>query len=325
MTKGKLACALIAVCACGTASLADPLPLPQPTPQVQPDPPAAPEPLPASALGVRPQFRSGTMPDSLPEVLEAERLGRSGRVVAEAIVTPAGTLTAITILTSSGNPKLDAAIIATLTTWRLSSPMDRNGVKVATRAKFPFAIGRGPQRLSGPAFAWPAGAREAFHNGIVTVKFTIGIDGVPAEIKVSHPSGSSLLDGALVAAVTASRYAVPTRLDGTPAPFEAAMSWEFSQADGRTGSYLEGMGKYACRTFVGEQDWRASAVPAAQINDTEFYNFMAGVALLSPESFGWKNVTIYDANNRHKQAWQHALERCRANPGSMFIAEYKKG
>ncbi|MFM5892948.1 MAG: energy transducer TonB [Novosphingobium sp.] len=265
------------------------------------------------------------MPDNLPEVLEAERLGRSGRVVAEATVTPAGTLTDISILTSSGLPKLDAGIITALKTWRLSSPVDKNGVKVSTRAKFPFAIGGGPARLSGPEFSWPPGAREAFHNGKVTVSFTIGVGGMPADVKVSRSSGSSLLDGALVAAVGASHYAVPAALDGTPTPFNAAMTWEFSQANGGSGSYLEGLSKYSCATFVGEHDWRVSAVPAAQLNDTEFYHFMAGAVFLSPESFGWKNVTIYDANKRHAEAWQHALERCRANPASKFLVEYKKG
>ena len=265
------------------------------------------------------------MPDSLPEVLEIERLGRSGRVVAEAIVTPAGTLSEITIQTSSGLPKLDAAIISALGTWQLSSPLDRTGAKVATRAKFPFAIGRGPKLLMGPAFGWPPGAREAFHNGKVTVTFTIGTGGLPADLKVTRSSGSALLDGALMAAVAASRYAVPTALDGTPAPFDATITWEFSQADDGAGSYISGLRQYSCKAFVGEQDWRAAALPAAQVNDTEFYNFMTGLALISPESLGWKNGPLQNAGNRHKLAWQNALERCRANPGSTFLAEYKQG
>ena len=265
------------------------------------------------------------MPDSLPEVLEIERLGRSGRVVAEAIVTPAGTLSEITVLTGSGLPKLDAAIVAALGTWRLSSPLDRSGAKVATRAKFPFAIGRGPKLLKGPAFAWPPSAREAFHNGKVTVTFTIGTGGLPADLKVTRSSSSPLLDGALMAAVAASRYAVPIALDGTPAPFAATMTWEFSQADGGAGSYIDGLRRYSCQAFAGEQDWRASVLPAAQVNDTEFYNFMTGLALLSPQSFGWKISPGQSGGARHQQAWQNALERCRANPGSTFLAEYKRG
>jgi TonB family protein len=324
LISGKFAYALIVVCG-GSASRADPPQLEQAAPPMPATPSGPAEPLPASALGVRPQFRSGTMPDSLPEVLEVERLGRSGKVVAEATVTPAGTLADITILTSSGVPKLDAAIVMALSTWRLSSPLDKSGTKVSTRAKLPFAIGSGPARLSGPEFAWPPGAREAYHNGKVSVKFTIGTDGVPGDIKVSRPSGSSLLDGALVAAVEASRYAVPAALDGTPSPFNAAMTWDFSQANGGAGSYIEGMSKYTCRAFVGEQDWRANVVAPEKVNDIEFYYFMGGIVVLSAESLGWKNVSIYEANSRHKQAWQHALERCRANPASTFIAEYKKG
>ena len=50
-----------------------------------------------------------------------------------------------------------------------------------------------------------------------------------------------------------------------------------------------------------------------------------GLALISPESLGWKNAPLQNAGNRHKQAWQNALDRCRANPGSTFLAEYKKG
>ena len=316
---GKLALALAAACACGPAVLADP---PLAASSVPANPAA---PVPASALAVRPQFRSGTMPDSLPEVLEAEQLGRSGRVVAEATVTPAGSLTDITILTSSGLPQLDAAIANALASWRLSSPIDRNGVKVSTRAKFPFAIGRGPARLSGPEFGWPSGAREAFHNGKVNVRFTIGIDGVPGNVKLSRSSGSSLLDGSVMSAVVASRYAQPKTLDGSPTSFDASVTHEYSQADDGAGSYVEGLGRYSCKAFVGEQDWRASVVPAAQVNDTTFFSFMAGAVLLSPESFGWKNMALSDTSASHKQAWQNALGRCRANPGSMFLAEYRKG
>lgn len=212
-----------------------------------------------------------------------------------------------------------------MASWRLSSPIDRNGVKVSTRAKFPFAIGRGPARLSGPEFGWPSGAREAFHNGKVNVRFTIGIDGVPGNVKLSRSSGSSLLDGSVMSAVVASRYAQPKALDGSPTSFDASVTHEYSQADDGAGSYVEGLGRYSCKVFVGEQDWRASVVPAAQVNDTTFFSFMAGAVLLSPESFGWKNMAFSDANARHKQAWQNALGRCRANPGSTFLAEYRKG
>ena len=212
-----------------------------------------------------------------------------------------------------------------LTTWRLSSPVDRNGVKVATRAKFPFAIGGGPVRLSGPAFSWPPGAREAFHNGKVAVTFTIGVDGVPTNLKLSHSSGSGLLDTSVINGVAASRYEKPMALDGSPTAFDTIVTQEFSQADSEAGSYIEGLSKYSCRAFVGEQDWRAGAIPAAQLNDTTFYNFMAGAVLLTPESFGWGKLGAGDAIGRHKQAWQNALARCRANPGSTFLAEYKKG
>ena len=122
MIKGKLVCALIIACASASAGWADPQQQTQPVPPLQSALQVSTGPVPASALGSRPLFRSGTMPDSLPEVLEIERLGRSGRVVAEAIVTPAGTLSEITIQTSSGLPKLDAAIVSALSTWQLSSP-----------------------------------------------------------------------------------------------------------------------------------------------------------------------------------------------------------
>ncbi len=283
------------------------------------------EPVPVSALKGRPQFISGTMPDTLPDVIEAGKNGRSGRVVVEAIVTPDGTLAEITVPISSGLPKLDAAIVSALKTWRLTVPIDRNGARVSTRAKFPFQIGQPPARLSGPDFAWPSGAREAYHNGKVTVKFTIGADGVPGTIAVSKSSGSSLLDSALVSAVTASRFEPPKALDGSAKTFDAAMTWEFSQADAGAGSYIEGMRIYSCRTFIGEHDWRAANVPADQINDTKFYHFMGGVAFVAPDALGWKNVSIMDLNSRHKKAWENALDRCRAKPDSTFLAEYRKG
>lgn len=311
---------LVAIALClGTAALAD---QPLQPPAIQPTPAG---PVPPSQLKIKPRFLSGTMPDTLPEVQKMERLGRFGRMVAEATVTPAGTLADITILTSSGQPKIDAAIVAALATWRLSSPVDRGGVKVATRAKFPFNIGQGPARLSGPAFGWPPGAREAFHNGKVAVTFTIAADGVPANLKLRHSSGSSLLDGSVIDGVAASRYEKPMALDGSPATFDTIATQEFSQADGGAGSYIEGLSKYTCKAFVGEQDWRAGAISAAQLNDTTFYDFMAGAVLLTPESFGWGKLRAGGAIGRHEQAWENALARCRANPGSTFLAEYRKG
>ena len=281
--------------------------------------------VPAAELRSRPRFLSGADADGAPEVLAAAAKGGYGKVMAQAIVTPDGHLTDIVILTSSGVEAVDKAVIRTLGTWKLTPPIDKAGNKVATRAKFPFALGHFPTLVSGGEPEFPEAAKAAFHNGIVWVRGVIDRDGNVVDVKIIKSSKSQLLDTASVTALSARRYQKPLDFAGNPTSFDLTEHFKFSQAEAGGGSYLTGLKLYKCSTFIGETDWRAQANPGADPTDEEFNTFMGGLALIVPESLGWGNIGPAKVAARHEAAWRHALAACRTQPDSMFLEQYKKG
>jgi TonB family protein len=280
--------------------------------------------VPAGQLRSRPVFISGTAPDEAPEVLAAAKLGRFGKVVAQATVMADGSLADIVILEPSGAAPIDAAVVRALKTWNLSSPVDKAGVKVATRAKFPFALGHFPNRITGSEPAFPEAAKAAFHNGKVVISGRIDPDGQFVEAKVTKSSKSDLLDGAALAALAASRFERPIDLAGNPTSFDASFEYKFSQAEAGGGSYISGLKGYKCSTFIGETDWWTQANPGAKPSNQEFYTFMAGLAFIAPEALGWGKPGLVEAMSRHPFAWQHALAECRTKPDSTFLEQYRQ-
>ncbi|MFM6933497.1 MAG: energy transducer TonB [Novosphingobium sp.] len=276
-------------------------------------------------MSARPRFITGKQPDDLPEALAVTGKGQFGKVLASATVLPTGSLTDITLDQPSGVAALDAAIIAALETWRLSAPVDKAGNKVATRAKFPFTIGRGPRRLSGTEAAMPQAAIVGFHNGKVVVGFRIDPEGVPVDLKVVRSSKSDLLDNALLTSVAASRFEKPIDLQGRPASYDTQVAQNFSQAEHGGGSYITGLKSYRCDTFIGELDWWSAAHPGAKPSELEFYSFMGGVSFIAPEALGWGKLENMSLLKRHPVAWDHAVEACRNEPGSRFLEQYRKG
>lgn len=279
----------------------------------------------AAQLSLRPRFISGKQPHELPEAIAETAKGRSGKVLASATVLPDGTLADITLDQPSGLAALDAAIVAALKGWRLSAAVDKGGVKVATRAKFPFMIGRAPKRLSGAEAELPPAAKQAFHNGKVVLALRIDPEGVPADLKVVSSSKSDLLDQAALAAVAASRYEKPIDLHGRPASFEMQIEQNFSQAENGGGSYLTGLKSYRCDTFIGELDWWTAAHPDTKVSKLEFYAFMGGLSFVAPDALGWKKTDLLSLVRRHPAAWDNAVEQCRKQPGSTFLEQYRKG
>ncbi|MEJ6009643.1 energy transducer TonB [Novosphingobium aquae] len=309
------ACMMLATPALGQSPVAS-------TPQPEAQPPTIIE---AAQLSQRPRYSMGKRLDDLPEVLAAARKGWSGRAVASATVLPNGVLSDITLTEPTGNAVLDAEILAALASWRLTSPVDKAGNKVATRAKFPFVIGRGPERLSGTEAEMPQAAKLGFHNGKVVVGFRIDPAGLPTEVKVVRSSKSDLLDNSVLAAIAASRYEKPLDLQGRPASYAAQVTQNFSQAEQGGGSYLTGLKSYRCDTFIGELDWWTAAHPGAKISELEFYSFMGGVAFIAPDALGWGKLDTLSLVKRHPAAWAHAVEQCRKDPGARFLEQYKKG
>lgn len=286
---------------------------------------AVPAPVEVAQLSLRPRFISGKQPHELPEAIAETAKGRFGKVLASATVLPDGTLSDITLDQPTGLAPLDAAIVAALKGWRLSAPVDKSGVKVATRAKFPFMIGRGPKRISGTEAEMPQAAKLAFHNGKVVVGLRIDPEGLPADLKVVSSSKSDLLDNAALAAVAASRYERPVDLQGRPASFEMQIEQNFSQAEQGGGSYLTGLKSYRCDTFIGELDWWTAAHLGEKVSKLEFYAFMGGLSFVAPDALGWGKSDFLSLARRHPVAWEKAVQQCRKEPGSRFLEQYKKG
>ena len=281
--------------------------------------------VPPVALRARPRFISGKTPDAHPKIVALGNQGRFGRVVAQATVTAAGTLADIILVTPSGEPSVDAAVIDALKTWKLSPAIDKTGAKVATQAKFPFSLGSMPTLQSKLDIAMPEAARIGFHNGKVMVTFTIDPAGKPTQLQVTQSSKSEILDTAVLNAVAQARYSKPLDLLGKPVSVEAAFAQNFSQAKAGGGSYLSGLKSYRCATFIGELDWWTQAHPGQKISDLEFYTAMSGMAFIAPEAFGWGKTDVMTGIGRHPKAWDHAVTACRTAPGSTFLEEYKRG
>lgn len=286
---------------------------------------AAPVIVEAAQLSARPRFISGKQPDDLPEVVALAAQGRFGKVAANATVLASGMLADIELVQPSGDAGIDAGIIAVLKTWRLTAPVDKAGNKVATKARFPFTIGRGPKQLSGGEAEMPQNAKLAFHNGKVVVNFRIDPEGVPVDVKVLRSSKSDLLDNAVLSAIADSRFDKPKDLQGRPASYDAQISRNFSQAEQGTGSYIGGVKSYRCDTFIGELDWWTAANPEAKPATLEFYAFMGGLSFVAPEALGWGKFDLVALVKRHPIAWDRAVEQCRKEPGSRFLEQYKKG
>ncbi|MEY4952863.1 MAG: Gram-negative bacterial TonB protein C-terminal [Pseudomonadota bacterium] len=280
--------------------------------------------VPVAELRSRPIFLRGAPIDDLPEYAVLAEAGRYGRVVAKATITPEGRLRDIVMDTPSGDPTVDAAIVRTLQGWALSSPIDKSGAKVATTGYFPVTIGQFPKRLSGASPEMPQAAKDAFHNGKVSVNYSIDLTGTPVDAKITRSSKSELLDGAVLAAIAASRFEKPIGLDGKPRAVPVSSTYQFSQMDGE-GSYIGSLRFLRCRIVVGEVDWWIAANPEAKVSDMEFTAFMGGLALLTPEALGWGKVDITQIHARHMKAWDGAMRTCRAKPESLFMEAYRKG
>jgi TonB family protein len=185
-------------------------------------------------------------------------------------------------------------------------------------------IGHYPKRIAGTSPVMPQAAKDAFHNGKVTVSYSIDAAGLPTDAKVTRSSKSDLIDGVVLAAIAAYRFEKPLGLDGKPITLPAAAKHHFSQGDGE-GSYIQSLKTLPCRTVVGETDWWIAAHPGEKPINMDFYAFMAGLSFIAPQALGWGSPDIMTINARHTKAWNRALEACRAKPNSTFLSEYRKG
>lgn len=88
----------------------------------------------------------------------------------------------------------------------------------------------GPHTLGGN---YPPMARRMGEQGIVTVKFTVTVDGTVADLTVIKSSGFADLDDAALTAVKTWRYKPATK-DGTPVPVvtEANVKFELTDNNG---------------------------------------------------------------------------------------------
>lgn len=331
MVIARVACSLVAIFAMMAAGVASPDAIAQATdgaPAPEAGSASAPVADPAS-LRDQPRYFSGTMPDRLPISRELAAQGRYGIVRASATVTPDGVLQDISLVEPSGNDDLDRAIIEALGSWKLAPARDRQGNTVSARASFPFEIGAMPARISGRAPEFPEAAKAAGHNGAVRAEATIGLDGKVSGVTITQSSGSEILDGSAAAALADWKFATPYDLKGEQAPLPLSAKFNFSQAEAGTGGYLTGLRTYRCDAFIKEIDWWMSAHPGRDMGDIEYYNFIAGIRFTVPESvirkYSPRTMDKIAVVRGHKPAWENAIKRCRAAPGSTFLEEYRKG
>ncbi len=286
--------------------------------------PAAPVLVSPKDLRSRPEYISGTPIDEVPEVKALAGIDRYGRAVFEATVLPEGTLNDFVVIESTHVPMLDAAIAAALRNWKLSSPIDKYGNKVATRAKFPLGVGTFPKQLVGGEAPFPLEAKTAFNNGTVRVGFEIDPSGMPIKLVVERSSHSDILDKAVVANVGGFRFYPPKDLNGAATSLHSSFQQDFSQALGTDGTFLSGMKNYRCATFIAELTWWRQANPGLADTQFKLSGFVAGIAAILPESLGWRKMSANEYFMWIKPAWEKTVESCRTAPDSTFVEQYRK-
>lgn len=279
-------------------------------------------------LSSRPQFVSGDRPEDLPVVQAAAAQGRGGRVKITAVVKTDGTLRDVALAASSGDTAIDGAILSTVQQWKLTPARDRAGKLVEAVATLPFDLGAGPRKLAGDQPVFSDEAKALGHNGKVVVKAVIAESGALGDVTIVQSSRSPLLDEAVLRALAGWRYSPLLDLAGHPRTLEISIPFNFSQVESGRGSYLEGMRYYGCAAFIRETDWWQSTHADTDPSKQDFYTFVAGALYIAPASFGLKPGAERDIRalmQHHRLSWANAITRCRADPGSTFLAEYREG
>ncbi|WP_447764871.1 energy transducer TonB [Sphingopyxis panaciterrae] len=287
----------------------------------------APPAVSASELRSQPRYVSGDRPEDAPAVVAAVSDGRSGRIVVEATVTPAGKLIDPVFVQPSGDTAIDQAVIAALSSWKLTPGRDKAGKPVAARAKFPFSVG-GAKRLLGTQPEFPDAAKALGHNGKVVARGTIDAEGKLVDVRIEESSRSPLLDEAVLAALAAWQFRPTKDFAGQPRSQEVLLPFEFNQAAGGGDNYLAAIKTYRCAAFIKETDWWVGAHPEKKLSDYPLYKFIGGLQLITPELLGPPppaGAKMSAGYLRHPAQWTNATSRCRAALDSTFLAEYRKG
>lgn len=116
-------------------------PIPDPAPSAPEAPPAPPPPAPAPAAGpltLPSELALGCPERTAPAYPRlSRRLGESGKVVLRVELDETGRVAGAQVASSSGSPRLDAAALAAVRTWRCR-PAQRDGRGVRAIATQPF-------------------------------------------------------------------------------------------------------------------------------------------------------------------------------------------
>ncbi|HEY5238811.1 MAG TPA: TonB family protein [Rhizomicrobium sp.] len=168
---------------------------------------------------------------------EARRLNEEGRVFIVFTVLKDGSVAEASVMRSSGFADLDQAALESVKTWRYRPAIaDGKPIEVRWRTYVDFRLASPaqpnitPPRADGSphtvAAFYPATARRLGEQGIVTLKFTITVEGTVADPSVVGSSGFADLDDAALEAVRTWHYK-PATQDGKPIPVASELRVRF--------------------------------------------------------------------------------------------------
>lgn len=163
----------------------------------------------------------------------------------------------------------------------------------------------------------PDWAREAGHNGVVTVRALVGPDGKATGVEVVTSSNSSAIDAAAVEEALALRYEPATSGNGEPTVGHFDMQFRYGQSTTPRG---ESYGAYTCKAMISELRWYSAANPET----ADFFNPQSRYTRLVV----WQRrrdqprMTVKEADESERQRlpmWEALVERCESNPDSLFV------
>jgi TonB family protein len=179
-----------------------------------------------------------------------------------------------------------------------------------------------PQWVSGPQAEFPAAEKALGHNGGVTVRGILGIDGKFKRAEVAESSGASVLDANALAAAALQTYGPAKNEAGEPIAVIFQTTFRF---DNYRSSEGVGAARYMCAQFVLDSDWWKQTFPQKQFRETEFYTMMRGLGVIARlgQGQGAAQALARENNEAFDARWLKAIESCRARPAVRFADVFK--
>lgn len=174
-----------------------------------------------------------------------------------------------------------------------------------------------PQWASGPQAEFPASEKALGHNGGVTVRGILGVDGKFTRAEVAAGSGAPALDAFALAAAALQTYRPAKNEAGEPIAVIFQSTFRF---DNYRSSEGVGAARYMCAQFVLDSDWWKQTFPQKQFRETEFYTMMRGLGVIARlgQGQGSTQALVGESNEAFEARWLRAIESCRRRPAARF-------